>query len=110
MFLIKRLADLPYWAEMTILILAIMVLVAWTVPKVYNVLRPIDWEKAVAVAHEMDKPRPKAYQVLPGDSLWGIATKYYPDFHTGEIVQEIRKLNGMTQNATIYPYEVLQLP
>lgn len=57
-----------------------------------------------------EPPRPKTYQVMPEDSLWAIAVKYYPDHHTGEAVHEIRELNGMMQSATIYPYEVLQLP
>jgi|LSQX01.2.fsa_nt_gb LysM repeat protein len=62
----------------------------------------------VAVAGP-EPPRPKAYQVMPGDSLWAIATRYYPGYHTGEMVHEIRELNQMV-SATIYPYEVIKLP
>ncbi len=55
--------------------------------------------------------RPRTHQVLPGDTLWGIATKYYPNHHTGEMVYEIRKLNGLDESATLYPYTmVLKLP
>jgi len=67
-------------------------------------------EGPIAVASELDKP-PKTHQVLPGDTLWGIATKYYPNHHTGEMVYEIRKLNGLEESATLYPYTmVLKLP
>lgn len=67
-------------------------------------------EGPIAVASELDKP-PKTHQVLPGDTLWGIATKYYPNHHTGEMVYEIRKLNGLDESATLYPYTmVLKLP
>ena len=66
-------------------------------------------EPAVAQALEVDWPRPTTYQVMPGDSLWAIATKHYPGMHTGEMVHEIRVLNGLA-SATIYPYDVLKLP
>jgi len=54
--------------------------------------------------------RPRTHQVLPGDTLWGIASQYYPGEHTGEMVLKIREVNGLADSATIYPYEVLQLP
>lgn len=63
----------------------------------------------IVVASTAEVPRPTTYQVMPGDSLWGIASKHYPGVHTGEIVHEIRKLNGL-KDATIYPYTVLKLP
>ena len=68
------------------------------------------WLDMPIVVAGPEPPRPKTYQVLPGDNLWAIATGYYPGQHIGEVIHEIRKLNGMTQSATIYPYEVLQLP
>lgn len=66
-------------------------------------------EPAVVLAVEVDWPRAKTHQVLPGDSLWAIASEYYPGMHTGEMVHEIRVLNGLA-SATIYPYEVIKLP
>lgn len=41
----------------------------------------------------LEPPRPTTYQVMPGDTLWSIAARYYPDKHTGEIVHDIRELN-----------------
>jgi nucleoid-associated protein YgaU len=64
----------------------------------------------VPVQDEPERPRPTTYQVMPGDNLWAIATKFYPGYHTGEVVGEIRKLNGLNDSATIYPYEVIKLP
>lgn len=54
-------------------------------------------------------PRPKTHQILPGDTLWAIASKYYPGMHTGEMVHEIQMLNSLA-SATIYPYQIIDLP
>lgn len=76
----------------------------------YIILDTFVGPPTVAMAVEMEEPRPKTHQVMPGDTLWGIASQYYPGEHTGEMVFRIRELNGLTESATIYPYEVLKLP
>ncbi|MDM8265677.1 GH25 family lysozyme [Limosilactobacillus pontis] len=43
------------------------------------------------------------YTVRPGDSWWGIATKYGLDMNT------LAQMNGMTINATIYPGQVIRV-
>lgn len=63
-----------------------------------------------AVEEEPYFPPNHIHQVLPGDTLWGIATTYYPDKDPREIVFEIRKLNDLKDSATIYPYQLLKLP
>ncbi len=63
----------------------------------------------VAVASTTVHPRAQTYQVLSGDTLWQIAAEHYPGMHTGEMVWEIRKANGL-ESAMIYPNQVLKLP
>ncbi len=80
--------------------------VSWTG---YHIYLAAFAPEMVAVASTTAHPRPETYQVLSGDTLWQIATEHYPGKHTGEIVGEIRKANGLG-SATIYPNQVLKLP
>lgn len=49
-----------------------------------------------------------SYTVQPGDTLWEIAETYCPDYHTGNVVYKIERLNGI--DADIYPGQVLEVP
>ena len=59
-----------------------------TVPLWYRVMfaEPI-------VAVEGEKQPPPAVMVGYGDTLWAIAKRYYPNAHTGKVVEAIRELN-----------------
>lgn len=53
--------------------------------------------------------RTKPYYVLPGDTLWDIARKLYPEYDPREVIYEIQRVNGL-KDATIYPSQLLELP
>lgn len=55
-----------------------------------------------------DKPKPKTYTVVKGDSLWAIAKKMYGD---GSKWGDIAKANPDIKNPNlIYPNQVLNIP
>ena len=47
--------------------------------------------------------------VEPGDTLWRLAGKYYPDMARRDAIDEIRAVNGLT-GSTIYVGDVLLMP
>ena len=47
--------------------------------------------------------------VESGDSLWSLAASYYPDINRKEAIEEIKKVNGLT-DSVIYEGDVLMLP
>lgn len=49
-----------------------------------------------------------SYTVKPGDTLWEIAETYCPDYHTGNVVYKIERINHIDGN--IYPGQVLEVP
>lgn len=62
-------------------------------------------EQAIPVA----KPESMLYTVKPGDTLWAIAGKYYPEREREEAVQMIREKNGFN-GATIQAGQTILLP
>lgn len=49
--------------------------------------------------------------VKPGDTVWHIASKYTTDKDdVREVVYEIRKLNKLDNNASVYPGQALRVP
>ena len=62
-------------------IVALGVLMALTV---VLILTPADVPEATSVGTVV---------VQAGDTLWSLASKYYPNSHTGEMVYKIRQLN-----------------
>lgn len=64
-----------------------------TVPLWYRVMfaEPIVAVESEAV--EGEKQPPPAVMVDYGDTLWAIAKRYYPNAHTGKVVEAIRELN-----------------
>ena len=48
--------------------------------------------------------------VLPGDTLWGIASRCYPGEHTGAMVAEIRAANPGVDPGRLRVGQVLRLP
>ena len=49
-----------------------------------------------------------SYIVKPGDTLWEIAEMYAPNYHTGNVVNKIEKLNHI--DGYIVPGQVLTVP
>ena len=49
-----------------------------------------------------------SYTVKPGDTLWDIAEMYAPNYHTGNVVYKIERLNHIDGN--IMPGQVLEVP
>lgn len=49
-----------------------------------------------------------SYVVKPGDTLWEIAETYCPDYHTGNTVFKIERLNHI--DGYIVPGQVLEVP
>lgn len=49
-----------------------------------------------------------SYTVKPGDTLWEIAETYCPDYHTGNVVYKIERINHIDGN--IMPGQVLEVP
>lgn len=47
--------------------------------------------------------------VEPGDTLWGLAAKYYPDTDRRDAIDDIKEVNDLL-DSTIYPGDVLILP
>jgi len=49
--------------------------------------------------------------VKPGDTVWQIASKYTTDKDdVREVVFEIRKINKLDNNASVYPGQILKVP
>lgn len=48
--------------------------------------------------------------VEPGDTLWSIARRYYPDKHTGQMVEVIRQLNPDLDTGRLQVGQVVWLP
>lgn len=74
---------------------------------------------ALLVIHDRTRPEvyavgeprtPLAVTVVPGDTLWGIAKRYYPGEHTGERVFEIRQLNPGLDPGRLMPGQTVWLP
>lgn len=45
-----------------------------------------------------------------GDTLWSIARTLYPDRDPRPVVVMIRELNGLQENPTVFPGQILQIP
>ena len=78
-----------------VLIVALLVILDRTLPGVYAVGEP---------------PTLLAVTVAPGDTLWGIAKRYYPGEHTGKKVFEIRQLNPELDPGRLMPGQTVWLP
>jgi len=76
-----------------------------TVPLWYRVMfaEPI-------VVVEGDKQPLEAVMVAPGDTLWGLAKEFYPDQHTGKVVEAIRELNPGIDPGKLQVGQWIRLP
>lgn len=45
-----------------------------------------------------------------GDTLWGIARTLYPDCDPRPVVAKIREMNGLQDNPTVFPGQLLKIP
>ena len=45
-----------------------------------------------------------------GDTLWSIARAIYPDRDPRPVVAMIRDLNGLQENPTVFPGQILKIP
>jgi LysM repeat protein len=68
-----------------------------------------DWQYVPMVEAAPEPPRPKTYQVMPGDSLWSIYVEHYKGCDWDEVRYKIGQANGL-KNDRLYPYEVIKLP
>ena len=50
------------------------------------------------------KPKTETYEIVKGDTLYGVAKKY------GITLNELRRLNGFSQNQAIYPGQKIMVP
>ncbi|POX90959.1 lectin [Mycobacterium kansasii] len=62
---------------------------------------------AEAVAHEPVEPAPNSYTVVSGDTLWGIAERFYGD---GNKYQVLVDANAIPNPDLIHPGQVLTIP
>ncbi len=56
-----------------------------------------------------ERPIPATHKVIKGETLWGIASLYYPGQHTGRMVFEIKRYNNLS-SGKIYPGQIIRLP
>ena len=59
---------------------------------------------------EGDKQPLEAVMVAPGDTLWGLAKEFYPDQHTGKVVEAIRELNPGIDPGKLQVGQWIKLP
>ena len=90
------------------LLLIMVGLIGYGVYWVYDCFYGEWLDKPVLEAVE-ERPRPKTYQVQPGDTIWGIYVTYYKGCDWNEVRYKIREINGL-KNDTLYPYEIIELP
>jgi len=62
------------------------------------------------VVVEGDKQPLEAVMVAPGDTLWGLAKEFYPDQHTGKVVEAIRELNPGIDPGKLQVGQWIKLP
>ena len=59
----------------------------------------------------IDEPEERFVVVKPGDTLWQIARREYPDGHTGKMVYEILAVNPeIGRDCVIRPGQKVRLP
>lgn len=66
----------------------------------------------VGFAHAVQGSAPTGYEVVgvaPGDTLWDLAARRYPNADVREKVDEIERANGL-DGAVIHPGEMLKVP
>ena len=95
------------WIETTNLFALVLIMVGLMGYGVYCFYG--EWLDKPMVEAAEERPRPKTYQVMPGDSLWGIYTEFYQGCDWDEVRYKIGEMNGL-KNDTLYPYEVIKLP
>ena len=95
------------WIETTNLFALVLIMVGLMGYGVYCCYG--EWLDKPMVEAAEERPRPKTYQVMPGDSLWGIYTEFYQGCDWDEVRYKIGEMNGL-KNDTLYPYEVIKLP
>ncbi len=52
---------------------------------------------------------PATHTVEHGETLWSIAGQYWPTAHTGEMVYNLRQINGIDDPGTLQPGLVIRL-
>ncbi len=67
------------------------------------------WIVDLFFGRERERLVPATHRVVQGETLWAIASWYYPDHHTGQMVFEIKRYNKL-DSGHIYPGQVLKLP
>lgn len=109
MKLAKRVPDLFFLVQVLVIIMIMVGMGVYTVPKIYR-LCTTDLEAMIVVeASGVLQPRPTTYQVLPGDSIWSIYVQHYQGHDWDEVRYKIGQANGL-KNDRLYPYEVIKLP
>lgn len=63
--------------------------------------------KRPALGSPVAPPRPRTYVVVSGDTLWGIAERFYGD---GSEQQRIAEASGLIDVDLVHPGQILTLP
>lgn len=64
-----------------------------------------------SMAHSQPQRQgPSTYTVQQGDTLWGIVIREYPGDDPRDIIQQIKRMNGISDSETLYVGTVLRLP
>jgi hypothetical protein len=99
------------WIETTSFVVLILIIVGLMGCGIYWLCDRFcgEWLDKLMIEAVGERPRPKIYQVQPGDTIWGIYTEFYQGCDWDEVRYKIREMNGLG-NDTLYPYEVISLP
>jgi LysM repeat protein len=62
---------------------------------------------SITIAKAKNTPNYTTYIISKGDTLWSIASRFYPGSHTGKAVYEIRKLNNIDDPGSIQPGQTI---
>lgn len=96
------------WRENTPTIILIVLSIACAFLFSFLIFAGGDGQAAVN-PHAVAKPESLMYTVEKGDTLWGIASKYYPEKSQEEAIRLIQEQNGF-QGTTIHAGQSILLP
>lgn len=90
--------------KMLLLIGAVLVIFALTWIMAFGLIK----DMLVEVVDEVEPPESVVIDL--GDTLWGIAKRFYPSAHTGKVVEAIRELNPDVDPGSLKIGQIVKLP